>query len=248
MAPTIRGFVENTLLDWEGKVAATVFLPGCNFRCPYCHAVHLLETGPPDEVIPLEAVLRALRRQSGWLDGVVICGGEPTLHPDLPELIDAFRAEDWPVKLDTNGSRPDVLEELLKRGVLDYVAMDVKAPLDYRYSEVVAAPVDIEAIRRSIELLIAGNVPYEFRTTVCPASLDEEDIVQIAQAIRGATCYYLQPFRPVNCLDRSLESVKPYNQDQMRHLCRLAARYVRRCAVRGDEASERVAADTGAKL
>lgn len=245
MAPPIRGYIENTLLDWEGRLAAVVFLPRCNFRCAYCHAAHLLGPGKPDEAIPLHAVLDALRRQKGWVDGVVISGGEPTLHADLRELIDAFRAEGWPVKLDTNGSRPDVLENLLERGVLDYVAMDVKAPLDFRYGEVVCALVDLEAIRQSIELLISSDIAYEFRTTVCPASLDADGVVGIAQAIRGARLYYLQPFRPVNCLDPALESLKPYNSDQMRRFGRLAGRYVRRCVVRGDSASELIAAETG---
>jgi len=242
MPPPIRGFIENTLLDWEGKLAAVVFLPGCNFRCGYCHARHLVEPLPSDEVIPIEAVLLNLRRQRGWLDGVVISGGEPTLHSDLLEMIELFRAEGVGVKLDTNGSRPEVLAHLLRRGVLDYVAMDIKAPLDHRYRDVAAAEVDLNAIRRSIEILIASDIPYEFRTTVCPTQLAEEEIACVAEAVRGATLLYLQPFRPVNCLDRSFESLKPYNPDRMRDLCRIAAGYVGRCAVRGDQASEFVAA------
>jgi len=240
--PPLRGFLENTLLDWEGKIAAMVFLPGCNFRCGYCHARHLLEPDLSDETIPPEAVLQSLRRNRGWVDGVVISGGEPTLHPDLPELIDLFRAEGLGVKLDTNGSRPDTLERLLSKGLLDYVAMDVKAPLDDAYREVAGAPVDVEAIRRSIELLLEGSVPYEFRTTVCPAQLGAGQIERIARAIRGAERYYLQPFRPVNCYDRSFETIRPYNGDEMRELCRAAAPFVARCAVRGDSAATPAAA------
>ena len=245
MPPPIRGFIENTLLDWEGKVAAVVFLPGCNFRCGYCHARHLVEAAPSDEAIPLEAVLDTLERQRGWIDGVVISGGEPTLHPDLLDLIRALRAAGLGIKLDTNGSRPQVLERLLGLGLLDHVAMDVKAPLDDRYSAVAGAPVDLAAIRQSIDLLLGGQTPYEFRTTVCPDKLDAAGIEEIAQALRGARLYYLQTFRPVNCLDRSLEAAKPYNVDEMRELCRRAAPYVRRCAVRGDHASERVAGKVG---
>lgn len=236
--PPIRGFIENTLLDWEGKLAAVVFLPGCNFRCGYCHARHLIETAPSDETIPLEAVLLSLRRQRGWIDGVVISGGEPSLHPDLLDLILALREEDVSVKLDTNGSRPGVLEDLFRRGVLDYVAMDIKAPLDGKYAEVTGARVDLNAIRRSIDLVMCSGVPYEFRTTVCPTTLSNDDIEEIGKVITGARLYYLQTFRPVNTLDRSLESVKPCNPDEMRDLCRLASPYVQRCAVRGDTASE----------
>ena len=238
MSPPIRGYIENTLIDWEGKIAAEVFLPGCNFRCPYCHASHLLTSRSDEETIPLEGILESLRRQQGWIDGVVISGGEPTLQPDLLDLINAFRAQRVGIKLDTNGSRPDVLEALIERGVLDYVAMDVKAPLDERYAAAAGAPVDPDTIRRSIELLIAGNVPYEFRTTVCPAQLGAEEIELVARAIRGAQAYYLQPFRPVNCLDPTMLEVKPYNADEMRDLCRVAARYVQHCMVRGDQTSQ----------
>jgi len=245
MPPLIRGFIESTMLDWEGKLAAVVFLPGCNFRCRYCHARHLVEPMPSDEFIPIEAVLLCLRRQRGWVDGVVVSGGEPTLHPDLLELIQLFRGEGIGVKLDTNGSRPDVLEKLLQRNALDYVAMDVKAPLDQRYDEVAGVKVDLEAIRRSIELLMRSGVPCEFRTTVCPAQIGEDEIADIAQAVRGATKLYLQAFRPVNCLDRSFEKLKPYNADEMRNLGRIASRYVKRCAVRGDAAGELAAAKRG---
>jgi pyruvate formate lyase activating enzyme len=242
MLPPIRGFIESTLLDWEGKVAAVVFLPGCNFRCGYCHARHLVEPAPSDEAIPLEAVLLSFQRQRGWLDGVVISGGEPTVHPGLLSFIRQFREQRIAVKLDTNGSRPDVLEQLLALGVLDYVAMDVKGPLDGKYAEIARAPVDLAAIRRSIEILIRGETPYEFRTTVCPDMLDADEVERTAMAVRGARVYYLQAFRPVNCLDRHLEDARPYNPDQMRELCRRAARHVQRCVVRGDQASELAAA------
>ncbi len=238
MLPPIRGFIETTMLDWEGSLASVVFLPGCNFRCGYCHARHLIETRVSDEVIPLEAVLLALRRHRGWIDGVVISGGEPTIHKGLSELIARFHAEGLGVKLDTNGSRPGVLESLLGEGVLDYVAMDVKAPLDETYAQVAGVEVDLDAIRRSIDLLLSSNVPYEFRTTVCPAQLGEEEIERIARSVSGARLLYLQPFRPVNCYDRSFESITAYNQDRMRELCRIAAPYVERCLVRGDQAGE----------
>ncbi len=242
MSPPIRGFVANTLLDWEGRLAAIVFLPGCNYRCRFCHAQYLLD--PPDgaESIPLDAVMASLRRQRGWVDGVVVSGGEPTLHPDLPEMIQAFRDEGLLVKLDTNGSKPDVLEKLLLMGLVDYVAMDVKAPLDEKYSLVARAPVKLDAIRRSIELLISGTVEYEFRTTMYPVDLDDADVERIALAIRGARLFYLQSFRPANTLDPDLADVRPYTSLQLREFCRIASKYVRRCAVRGDQASEIVAA------
>ena len=236
----IKGFIENTLIDWEGRVAAVLFVPGCNFRCAYCHASHLLNPDASDESIPIEHVLSSLLRNRGWIDGVVISGGEPTLHKGLRKLVDLFHDSDIPVKLDTNGSRPGVLAELLENNLLGYVAMDVKAPLDYRYGEVASAPVNTEDIRESIEMLIASDIDYEFRTTVCPTQLDAPEIEGIGQAVRGAKAYILQTFRPVNCLDPSLEEVKPYTGDKMRELAKVASKYVQRCMVRGDTASETV--------
>ena len=239
--PPIKGYIQNTMLDWEGKLAAVVFLPGCNFRCGYCHARHLVAPAFSDDAIPLGVVLSSLRKQKGWIDGVVISGGEPTLHDDLPELIDTFRREGLGVKLDTNGSKPEVLSDLLGRRMIDYVAMDVKAPLDHTYCEIAGAAVDLEAIARSIELLISGDIAYEFRTTICPAVLDAEKIAGIGRAVRGARLLYLQNFRPVNCLDPAFEKVAACNPDEMREYCAIAAKYVRRCLVRGDAGSEIIA-------
>jgi pyruvate formate lyase activating enzyme len=242
--PPIKGYIPNTLLDWEGKIAAIVFLPGCNMRCGYCHAHYLLEP-VSDEAIPLDAVLEGLRKQKGWIDGIVISGGEPTLHSDLPELIQTFRDEGFPIKLDTNGGRPDILRQLIEDGMIDHVAMDVKAPLDHRYYEVAGSETDLDAISESIDILIDSDVSYEFRTTICPTYLDADDIRDIAKAVRGAKVLYLQPFRPVNCLDRALNQVKPYNLNEMRDFCRIAAKYVHRCLVRGDGASELMGAESG---
>jgi pyruvate formate lyase activating enzyme len=214
--PSIRGIQENTLLDWEGRLAAIVFLSGCNFRCPYCHSRHLILNPDVLGVIPLDAVDEMIKRHSGWLDGIVISGGEPTLSSGLPDLIRHFRALGAPVKLNTNGSRPDVISDLLAEGLLD-------------------------AIARSIETIIASDIEYEFCTTVCPALLTEDDVIATALALRGAKRYVLQNFRPVNCLDPAYETQKPYDPDLMRSLAQRCQKYVQRCTVRGDaeQATER---------
>ena len=236
--PPVKGFLETSLLDWEGKLAAVVFLPGCNFRCGYCHAAHLISEAARLESIPIEQVTDSLNRNRDWIDGIVISGGEPTLHKGLRELIELFRGAGLAVKLDTNGSRPGVLDELLEDKLVDHVAMDAKAPLDERYSEVAGVPVALDDIRASVEMLIRSDVSYEFRTTVCPAFLDADDVVDTAEVVRGAADYFLQKFRPVGCLDPALEEVKPYNDDEMRRLAVLAAKFVRRCQVRGDAGSQ----------
>jgi pyruvate formate lyase activating enzyme len=188
--------------------------------------------------VPFEAVADCLARNKGWVDGVVITGGEPTLHNGLRDLILALRPLVGAVKLDTNGSRPGVLDALLQEGLVDYVAMDVKAPLDERYARVAGVQVALDDIRDNIETLIGGDVDYEFRTTVCPAQLTHPDILDTARAIRGARRYYLQPFRPANCLDPAFNGLAACGRDALRDAARQCVRYVQRCAVRGDAASE----------
>lgn len=237
MLPPVKGLIENTLLDWEGRIAAILFLPGCNFRCGYCHARHLLGSGAALESIPFDSILRALAANKGWIDGVVISGGEPTLHAGLEEMMDELHAAGYDVKLDTNGSRPAVLAHLLERGAVQHVAMDVKAPLDESYPQVTGVDCDLSTIAESISLLIDSDIDYEFRTTVCPEYLDADGVMGVARAVRGAKKLVLQAFRPVNCLDPELENVKPYKLETLREFARDGAKYVRLCCVRGDAAS-----------
>ena len=161
----IVGLQKMTLLDYPGKVACTVFLAGCNFRCPFCHNGELL-AGEQPVGITEEEFFSFLKSRVGFLDGVCITGGEPTLYPDLPDFIRKIKEMGYPVKLDTNGYRPEVLKGLLAEGLLDYVAMDVKNCPE-RYAETVGLPeVEIKRLEESISLLLSGNIPYEFRTTL----------------------------------------------------------------------------------
>lgn len=234
--PPIRGLIENTLIDWEGMIAAIVFLPGCNFRCHYCHAAHLLRTPPDPETIPVDAVFGLIEKRQGWLDGVVVTGGEALLHDPLPNLLRAIKDRGVGAKLDTNGSSPRKLAKLIDDGLVDFVAMDVKAPLDWdKYREVAGVEVNLSAIRESIGLLMEGRVDYEFRTTVCPKFTDGEDIEAIAKDIAGAKRLVLQPFRPQNLLDESLLDVKPYHVETLQEFADLAKPYVGECYVRGNK-------------
>jgi len=186
--------VPTSLLDYPDRVAAVLFTAGCNFRCPFCHNAELVL---PEKIRELQLtgkqeVFRALEERRGFLDGVVITGGEPTLQPDLREFIREARQLGLLVKLDTNGSRPEVLEDLLAAGLLDYVAMDVKAPLN-RYSDFAGVPVGLSAIERSIRLVRERAPDYEFRTTVAPG-IQREDLREIAALLAGSRCWFLQPF------------------------------------------------------
>jgi len=236
--PPIKGFVRNTLVDWEGQVACAVFLPGCNFRCHYCHARALVTE--PEELpsVPIADIMQYVGENGGWIDGAVISGGEPTLQPGLEQLVLLLKSARLKVKLDTNGSQPAVLAELVRRGLLDYVAMDVKAPLDPRYQRVVGCEVDTAAVRRSIDLLSTGPVDHEFRTTVCPEYLDEHDVLDLARDLAGARRLVLQPFRPVDCLDAALQKVEPYPRERLQAMAEAARQFVPNCSVRGEPHDE----------
>jgi len=232
--PPIRGFIENTLIDWEGKIACEVFLPSCNLRCPFCHAGHLLSNDGSLESIPPDVVTSCLDRHQGWLDGVVISGGEPTLHPNLDKLIELFRAHGAMIKLDTNGTRPDVLEDLIGRRLLEAISMDIKAPFDDRYFRAAGCECDIAAIRRSVDIIMQSGIEYEFRTTVVPVFHSLDDLLDIAAEIRGAEKYILQQFQPGRALDPALNEVQAYPMDTMRAFAEALRPYVKLCIVRGD--------------
>jgi pyruvate formate lyase activating enzyme len=236
--PPIRGFIENTLIDWEGKIACEVFLPTCNLRCPFCHAGHLLTNDGELESIPASAVTACLDRHRGWVDGVVISGGEPTLHPTLDALIEEFRAHGAMIKLDTNGTRPDVLADLLGRGLIEAVSMDIKAPFDGRYEAAAGGPCDVAAIRQSTEIIMGSEADYEFRTTVCPPFHTFEDLREIAQAIHGAKMFVLQQFVPGDCLDPAMNKVEAYPVETLRGFATELDHYVDVCIVRGDWAGD----------
>ena len=216
----LKGFVDLSLVDWDGHAVCVVFTPGCNFRCPFCYnsEIVLKPDSLPD--IPLEEVLAYLR-ENGWgLDGVVITGGEPTLMPDLPELCSTFKKEGFPVKLDTNGTRPQVLEKLLSSGLVDYVAMDIKAPLTpEKYSRAcgVNASSFLPKISRSIELLSSSEVDHEFRTTVVPTIHEPGDVRAICEALVGCRKYVIQAFKPLGpTIDPSFSSLTPFTEEEMR--------------------------------
>ena len=194
----IVGIQKLTLLDYPGKVACTVFLGGCNFRCPYCHNWELL--GDAEEIMTVEELLIFLRKRQGILDGVCITGGEPTLHPELPALLQAVRELGYAVKLDTNGYRPEVLGALLNAGLLDYVAMDLKnGPEDYGET-VGLAHADLAKIRESIGLLTVSGIEFELRTTVVKPLHSVKSVTSMANWLRETTNgkpiprLFVQPF------------------------------------------------------
>lgn len=189
----IQGLQKVTLLDFPGRVACTVFLGGCNFRCLFCHNSSLLTHDAPAE-LDSEALLAFLKKRQGLLDGVVFTGGEPLLRPELPALLEQVKALGYPVKLDTNGSRPKALRSLLETGLLDYVAMDVKNSLR-QYGQTCGLPgMDTSAVEESVALLLEGRVDYEFRTTAVAEFHNDAFFQDIGKWIQGARKYAIQCF------------------------------------------------------
>lgn len=216
----IGGFQAVTLSDYPGHLAAIVFTQGCNFRCPFCHNGPLLPLDrPAAELIDEGLVLDALKTRAAFLDGVVITGGEPTLQEDLRKFMERIRAMELKVKLDTNGSRPDVLADLLAGRLLDCVAMDIKAPFA-RYPQLTGVDAPVEAIRDCIALLAAGGTPCEFRTTFVPPLLSKRDLDEIRSYLPDGARHTVQAFIAGNALDPSLRStaaVQPDVADDIPH-------------------------------
>ncbi len=189
----IHGLQKMTLLDYPGRVAATVFLGGCDFRCPFCHNFELADGSAP-AVMEEGELLDFLKKRKGLLDGVAVTGGEPCLRTDLPELLRGIRDLGYDVKLDTNGTHPALLEDILSRGLAQYVAMDIKNSPEKYAATAGVEKVDLDAVRRSVELLMAGDADYEFRTTVVAELHEAEDFEKIGMWISGAKRYFLQCF------------------------------------------------------
>ena len=189
----IHGLQKMTLLDFPGRVACTVFTGACDFRCPFCHNFELVDGSAP-AVMDEEELLAFLKKRRGLLDGVAVTGGEPCLHRDLINLLAQIRDLGYAVKLDTNGNHPDVLEEILIRGLADYVAMDIKNSPGKYAGTIGLSSIDLSPIRRSIGLLMKSGKDYEFRTTVVSQFHEDRDFEEIGRMIQGARVYYLQAF------------------------------------------------------
>ncbi|MGA2517205.1 MAG: anaerobic ribonucleoside-triphosphate reductase activating protein [Thermodesulfobacteriota bacterium] len=215
----IKGFLETSFSDWRGKICSVLFLPRCNFRCPYCHNHSLVFHPEQYATFSLEDILARLRSLRDWIDGVCLTGGEPTLHADLPLLVRKIKRHGFSVKLDTNGSNPAMLEELIEGGETDFISMDVKAPLEpFRYSRSTGLPVNLKPILDSIEILKKGKVEYEFRMTVVPGLHGEEDIRTLGGRLRVGQRFILQNFNPENPLDPSLRNIFPYDPKALKKI------------------------------
>ncbi len=227
----IGGLQKVSLIDYPGKVSAVVFTRGCNFRCRYCHNPALVLPERYCTPIPEEQVVGFLESRRKLLDGVVITGGEPTIHADLPDFMGTIKRMGYLVKLDTSGVSPDILEGIIKKGLVDYIAMDIKAPLE-KYGTVTATSVDTGKVRRSISLIMGSGMDYEFRTTVTSALTSSGDIASMAKSLSGARRYVLQRFVKSETLDPAFAAGDAYSDEEFESMAKSARAYVKACTIR----------------
>ena len=231
----VKGFIETSFLDWDGHVVSSIYLPYCNFKCPFCHNSGLVEKSHEFETIPLEKIEQFLTEHKDFIDGVCITGGEPCLHKDsgLFDFMKKIRSMGFKIKLDTNGYDPEALLESIQSGLVDYIAMDIKGPLDERYDKLSGVKTDINKVKESIKIIMNAKIPYEFRTTIVPSLLSDDDIEDMARYIKGASKFVLQQFVPKNSWDETLKNVKPHLKEKFSELKQRIHPLVKNVIIRG---------------
>ena len=226
----IKGLQKQTILDFPGKLACTIFTFGCNFRCGFCHNPELFIDDGRSEIGEGE-ILEFLKNRKDFLDGVCITGGEPTLNKELPEFISKIKELGFLVKLDTNGTNPTMLKELIDKKLVDYVAMDIKAPLEF-YEKITNVKVNKEDIQKSIDL-IRKLKDYEFRITVVPGLFNEEYAKMIGVWLRDSKRFYIQQFRSIKTLDKGFIGKKSFSKEELTKFRDILKPYFEVCGIRG---------------
>jgi len=230
----IAGLQKLTLIDYPGKIAATIFLAGCDFRCPFCYNRELVL---PKEIkkratIPEKEFFKFLKSKQELLEGIVITGGEPCINKDLPKFVRKIKKLGYPVKIDTNGSNPRMLKDLISKRLIDYVAMDIKGPLGLKNPKYQIQKYKNE-IKKSVEILKNSGIDFEFRTTVVPTIHEKKDFLEIAKWIGGPNVkYYLQNFRPEKTIDPKFEKIKPYSEKYLSEIQKAISPFFEVCQLR----------------
>jgi pyruvate formate lyase activating enzyme len=240
----IGGLQKLTLVDYPGKIAATVFLTGCNFKCGFCHNAGLVDVEKikKQPEISEKEFFDFLDSKVGLIDGICITGGEPTINSDLIDFIKKIKEKGFLVKLDTNGSNPEMLRKIIREKLVDFIAMDIKTSIDVKsqnpisnaqnYGKATGVSVDIDKIKRSVEIIKNSGIDYEFRTTVVPGVVEEKDIEKIGQWLQGAKKFALQQFRNQKVLDKSFENVRPYSEEILKEFKKILEKYIERVELR----------------
>jgi pyruvate formate lyase activating enzyme len=227
----IGGFQRLSLLDYPNKLSAIIWTIGCNFRCPFCYNKQIV-FGEVRE-IPEKEIFEYLEKRKKFLEGLVITGGEPTLQPDLKEFVRKAKKIGYLVKIDTNGSNPNQIKELIEEKLVDYISMDIKAPKG-KYEELAGCKVDFKRIEKSVELIKQEAPDYEFRTTFVPKLLEKADILEIARWLKTSKRYYLQQFeQKTSLISPVMERVEPYPKKYLQETLEEIKPYFKECGLRG---------------
>ncbi|UCC38225.1 MAG: anaerobic ribonucleoside-triphosphate reductase activating protein [Candidatus Aminicenantes bacterium] len=228
----IKGIEKFASKDFPGYISSTLFLGGCNFSCPYCHNSDLALRPETLPTYPIDDFIQFMDSRSGWLEGICVSGGEPLLHDDLEMLLRLIKKRKLLVRIDTNGSFPSRLESLIKKQLVDNIAMDIKAPLG-RYQEVTRSSVAVEDISNSIDIIKKSGLEYVFRTTAVPDLIGAGDIEEISKMLDGAKVFQLQQFIPTNTIDSDFLQKKPYTRDVMKEFAKIAESHFPEIRVEG---------------
>lgn len=219
----ISGFKKTSLVDFPGKIASTIFLGGCNLKCPFCHNPELVFNN--GQSLEKTEIINHLKKRKNLIDGICITGGEPTIHEDLPEFLKELKEMNFLIKLDTNGTNPKMLKTLINNQLVDYVAMDIKSSFD-KYQEAVGTTTDLKKIKESINFLKNSDIKSEFRTTAVPRFMDHQDFEKICMNLAGAHTFSLQQFdNKSNLLDNSLNEETPYSEKELLEFKKRAEKY-----------------------
>jgi len=232
----IKGFIDLSMVDWDDKISSVIFLPGCTFRCPFCYNVALVMAADELPTIPLGRIESYLQRHKGVIEGAVVTGGEPTIHKDLPDLCKRLKKLGFNVKVDTNGANPFMVRELIDKCLVDYVAMDIKAPLTKeKYFKATGVDPDmfLNMVKETAKILMRSNIDYEFRTTAVPTIHSEQDIREISKAIKGCKKYVLQNFKTeVKMINPDFRDLRPFSREEMEKLLDAAKTYMKSAKIR----------------
>jgi pyruvate formate lyase activating enzyme len=227
----IGGLQKFSLIDYPEKICAIVFTQGCNFRCDYCHNPELSDCKNFREIIPEKDIIDFLEKRKGKLDAVTVTGGEPTLQPDLVDFLRKIKKMGFLVKLDSNGSNPDILKRVIDKKLVDYIAMDVKAPLK-KYKDIANFSVDPKRIKKSIEIIKKSGVDYEFRTTIVKSQISMDDFFEIGELVKGAKLYVLQKFIPTKLLNPEFINENSYSDEEFKEIKKIMESFVKKCTLR----------------
>ena len=227
----IGGLHKTSLIDYPGKICAIIFTQGCNFKCPYCHNPELVNPEEFSALIPEEEIFSFLEKRKKYLDAVSITGGEPLIQKDILEFLGKLKKLGFLIKIDTNGSLPEILQEIIEKNLVNYISMDVKGPLE-KYDLIIGVKIDTEKIKESIELIKNSNIDYEFKTTVVKKFLDEKDFIKIGQLLKGTKLYFLQKFVPTKTVNKDFLEEKTYSDEEFENIKNIMKEHVLECKIR----------------